>query len=255
MLEQWNAFQRAEADRALREREYAREQGKKMLAQTGGTGGQGLNFQSVSGEKLEFKEWTAQRPEVNPLPSGKYPAPKTALEQANCAAYFSEKARELAGQGKSEQAEFMSLQAQKAMVGEPLDAPCLAAAATHAAPVADSPQIQVILDQYKSKVQELLEISRKLADVRKQKLDAEFDIQQADAKITDLKGKAASVTKPEEKQEIDELAKEAQALKSESEKRLKIAEDNESAYVKDAQQVESQVQGLNSKLQESKVKK
>jgi hypothetical protein len=255
MLEQWNAFQRAEEDRALREREDAREQGRKMLAQTGGTGGQGLNFQPISGEKLEFNEWAARKPEANPLPSGKYPAPKTALEQANCAAYFSEKARELAGQGKSEEAEFMSLQAQKAMSGEPLDVPCRAAAATRATPVADSPEVQVILDQYKSKVQELLEISQKLADIRKQKLNAEMDIQQADANIANLKDEAALVTKPEEKQKIDDLLNEAEALKSKSEDQLRIAGEMENAYIETAEKAESQVQELNSKLQESKVKK
>jgi hypothetical protein len=149
----------------------------------------------------------------------------------------------------------MNLQAQKAMSGEPLDAPCLAAPATPAAPVAESPEVRVILEEYKSKAQELLEISRKLTEIRKQKIDAEIDIQQADAKITNLKEQAAVATEPAKKQEIDDLLKEAEALKGTSEEHLKIADENERATIANAEKLESQVQELNSKLQESKGKK
>jgi hypothetical protein len=253
-LAQWNAFQENEKARALREKDEAKKRGEEILAQTGGTGSQELTFQSVSGEKLEFSSWVAAKPEAQPLPSGKYPAPTTALEQARCAAYFSEQAKKLAGLGRYEEAEFMNRQAQKAMIGEPLDAPCQAVAAG-AVPVPDSPAVKVVLEQYNVKIQELLDLSRKLSEVRKQKIDAELDIKLADDKITDIKTRAASVTKPEEKQELDDLLNEALALKSDSEGRLKIAAENENACLENAKKAEAQVQELGAKLQDNKDKK
>jgi hypothetical protein len=253
-LAQWSAFQESEKARAQREKDEAKKRGEEILARTGGTGSQELTFQSVSGETLEFGSWVAADPEAQPLPSGKYPAPTKAVEQARCAAYFSERARELEKQGKHEQAAFMGLQAQKAMAGEPLDAPCQAAAAA-AVPVPDSPAVKEVLEQYNVKIQELLDLSRKLSEVRKQKIDAELDIKLADDKITDIKTRAASVTKPEEKQELDDLLNEALALKSDSEGRLKIAAENENACLENAKKAEAQVQELGAKLQDGKDKK
>lgn len=151
-LEQWETFQADEKERALFKQKEDRKKGQEMLAQMGGSGGQGLTFQPVSGEKLEFNEWAAAKPVDKPLPAGKFPAPRKAFDQARCAAYFSEKARELEKLGRNEEAEFMSLQAQKAMAGEPLDAPCQAAAGENAVPVPDSPAVQEVIGQYKVKI-------------------------------------------------------------------------------------------------------
>ncbi len=114
-LKDWNVFQIEEKKRLQAEQDEAKTIGQALLDKTGGTGGQGLGYQSMSGEKLEFNEWAVRKLEASPLPPGKYPAPKTAVEQARCAAYFSERARELSGLGKNEEAQFMNLQAQKAM--------------------------------------------------------------------------------------------------------------------------------------------
>jgi hypothetical protein len=77
-LENWGLFQEEEKARAQREQEANRMIGQNLLEKIGGTGGQGLGYQSISGEKLEFNDWAARKPEAIPLPSGKYPAPKTA---------------------------------------------------------------------------------------------------------------------------------------------------------------------------------
>ena len=244
-LDVWEKFQVDERARAQREQEEARKKGQEMLAQTGGTGGQGLTFQPISGGKLDMK----------PLPAGKYPAPKTALEQAACAAYFSEEARKLADQGKLEEAEFMSLQAQKAMSGGPLDAPCRAAAVTPPPPVADSPAVQEVIGQYKVKIQELLDLSEKLAEVRQQKVDAEADVKEKEARITDLKAKAESDTNPEKKKADDDLLAELSKLKGEAEERLEIADANEKAFLQKAEKTKEEVDTLGSKLQQSKDKK
>jgi len=264
-LENWNIFQEEEKARAQREKEANRMIGQNLLEKIGGAGGQGLGYQSISGEKLEFNDWAARKPEAIPLPSGKYAALKTAIEQVRCAAYFSERARELSGLGKNEEAKFMSLQAQKAMAGEPLDAPCQASAAGAGADSVADPQkagsqavamgIEEILNQYKTKIQELLEISQKLGQVRKQKLAAEYDVREMDARIMDIKSQAAAATRPEEKQKCDDLLNEALALRGQSENLLKVAADNEAACVTDARKAEGQVQELSSKLQEGKDKK
>jgi hypothetical protein len=264
-LERWNILQEEEKKRLQAEQEDAQGKGEKLLAQMGGAGGQELGLKPISGEKLEFNDWAARKPEANPLPPGKYPAPKTALEQARCAAYFSERARELSGLGKNEEAKFMSQQAQKAMSGEPLDVPCQAA--TVGAKAGSGPDsqkagsqdlalgINEILAQYNAKIKELLDISQKLAEVRKQKIEAEFGLKEADAKIMDIKNQAAAATKPEEKQKCDDLMNEALTLRGQSENLLKVAAENENACLASAREAESQVKELSSKLQEGKDKK
>jgi len=261
----WGLFQKEEKGRALREQEADQKIGRDLLDKMGGTDEQGLSFQSISGGKLEFNEWVARKPEASPLPSGKYAAPKTAVGQAQCAAYFSERARELSGLGKNEEAQFMSLQAQKAMAGETLDVPCQASAAGAGADSVADPQkagsqamamgIEEILNQYKAKIQELLDISQTLGQIREQKLAAEYDVREMDARIMDIKSQAAVATQPEEKQKFDALLDAALALRGQSEALLRVALDNEAAGVTAARDAESKVQELSSKLKEDKGKK
>ena len=242
-LKAWNTLREEEKKRLQAEQEEARMSGEKLLSQMGGAGGQGLDFKPISGDK--------------------FPAPKTAVEQARCAEYFSEKARELSGQGKLEEAQFMSRQAQKAMSGEPLDVPCEASEADSVpaptAPTAVSQDLPVgineLLSRYNVKIKELLDISQRLAEVRKQKIEAEFGLKEADAKILDIKNKAASATQPEEKQKCDDLLNEALALRGQSENLLKTAEEDEKACLTSARQAEGQVKELSTKLQEGKDKK
>jgi hypothetical protein len=264
-LNDWNIFQIQEKKRLQAEQDEAKTIGQALFDKMGGTGGQGLGYQSIAGGKLEFNEWAARKPEASPLPSGKYPAPKKAFEQARCAAYFSDKALELSKLGKNEEAQFMNLQSRKAMTGETLDVPCQAAATGAGADPGTDPQkagsqtmamgINEILNQYNAKIKELLEISQKLGQVRKQKLAAEFDVREMDAKIMDIKSQAAAATQPEEKQKCDDLLNEALALRGQSENLLKVAADNEAACLTDARKAEGQVQELSSKLQEGKDKK
>jgi hypothetical protein len=264
-LQDWDLFQKEEKAKAQREKQARQMIGQDLLEKIGGAGGQGLGYQSISGEKLEFNAWMERKPEANPLPPGKYPALKSAIEQVRCAAYFSERARELSGLGKNEEAKFMSLQAQKAMAGEPLDAPCKASAAGAGADPGADPQkagsqaaamgIDEILNQYKAKIQELLKISQDLGAVRKQKLAIEDDLKLRDAEIMKIKSRAEAATKPEEQKECEDLLKAALDLKGQSEALLKIATDNEKASEADARKAESQVQELSSKLKESKDKK
>jgi hypothetical protein len=261
----WGLFQKEEKARVQREQEANRMIGKNLLEKMGGAGEQGLGYQSISGEKLEFNDWAERKPEASPLPPGKYPALKSAIEQVRCAAYFSERARELSGLGKNEEAKFMSLQAQKAMAGEPLDAPCQApAAGTGADPGADPQKtgsqamamgIEEILDQYKAKIQELLKISQDLGAIRKQKIAMEDDLKLRDAEIMKIKSRADAATKPEEQKECEDLLKAALDLKGQSEALLKIATDNEKASEAEARLAENKVQELSSKLKESKDKK
>jgi vancomycin resistance protein YoaR len=115
--------------------------------------------------------------------------------------------------------------------------------------------INEILDQYKAKIKELLDISQKLGQIRKQKLAAEYDVREMDARIIDIKSQAAVATQPEEKQKFDALLNEAQALLGQSKVLLDVATNNEAACVTDARLAESQVKELSSKLQEGKDKK
>jgi hypothetical protein len=253
-LEDWNAFRQAEAKRIEAERAAARTGGAELLGQMGSSAGQGLGFEPVGGQGLEFQTWVADKPAPQPAAAGKVPAPKSAAEQARCAAAFSDEALRLEKAGKHEEAAFMSRQAQKAMSGEPTDVPCPGGAS---APAAGSPKagakeppldVNAVLEQYNAKIQELFAISQKLADVRKQKIDAQLDIRQTEARVVDLQAKVASLTKPEEKKEVDDLLSQALALKDESENRLKIASENENACLADAKKAEDAVKELDAKL-------
>jgi len=149
---------------------------------------------------------------------GKSIAPKSAAEQARCAAYFSDEALKLAKDGKREEAEFMSRQVPKAMAGEPTDVPCQGAAVPTPDPAqtaAKTPGIDVnaVLEQYSVKIQDLFAISQRLAEVRKKKIDTQLELRQANDRIAQIQPKAASVTKPEEKQEVDDLLRQALASK------------------------------------------
>jgi len=253
-LDRYNILLDRQKNQALLDKEDARKKGQELLDRMGASGGQGLGYQSISGEKLDFKEWVAAKPESAFPLGGPYPAPKPVLEQVRCAAYFSEKARELSGQGKNEEAEFMSLQAQKAMSGEPTDVPC-PAAAEPVVPAPESAAVQQVIEQYNVKVTELLKLAKQMDDLRKQKFEAELAVNQADGEITRLKTQAESATEPQEKQKLSDLLKEAEALKSDSERALKVATDNEEALTADARKAEDEVQKLGAKLQESKGKK
>lgn len=253
-LEDWKAFQQAEAERIEAERAAARANGEALLGQMGSSSGQGLGFESVGGQGLEFQTWVAEKPEAKPAAAAKHPAPKSAAEQARCAAAFSDEALRLQKAGKHEEAEFMSLQAQKAMSGEPTDVPCPGAAPVPApAPAgtgASTPAVDVnaVLELYNARIQDLFAISQKLADVRKQKIDAQLDLRQAEARIAETQAKAATATKPEEKKEVDDLLGELQALKADAENRQKIAEENENACLADAKKAEDAVKELDAKL-------
>lgn len=260
-LEDWNAFQQAEAERIEAERAAARANGAALLGQMGSSSGQGLGFESVGGQGLEFQSWVAEKPEAKPAAAGKHPAPKSAAEQARCAAYFSDEALRLAKAGKREEAEFMSLQAQKAMSGEPTDVPCPGAAPVPApAPAgtgASTPAVDVnaVLELYNARIQDLFALSQKLADVRKQKIDAQLDLRQAEARLAETQAKASTVTKPEEKKEVDDLLGELQALKADAENRQRIAEENENACLADAKKAEEAVKELDAKLKSDQGKK
>ena len=253
-LEDWNAFQQAEAERIEAERAAARANGEALLGQMGSSAGQGLGFESVGGQGLEFQSWVAEKPEAKPAAAGKHPAPKSAAEQARCAAAFSDEALRLEKAGKHEEAEFMSRQAQKAMSGEPTDVPCPGGASAQAAgsPKAGAKEpaldVNAVLEQYNAKIQELFVLSQKLADVRKQKIDAQLDLRQAEARIAETRAKAVTVTKPEEKKDVDDLLGELEALKADAENRQKIAEENENACLADAKKAEDAVKELDAKL-------
>jgi hypothetical protein len=253
-LESWNIFQQEEAKRIEAEKSAARKSGDELLGKMGSSGGQGLGFESVGGQGLEFESWAAEKPGAKPVASEMYPAPRSAAEQARCAAYFSDEALKLDKAGKHEEAAFMNLQAQKAMAGGPTDVPCPGGPSTPAPETAakgtntTAVDVNAVLELYNAKIQDLFAISQKLAEVRKQKIDAQLDIRQSETRIADIKVKAATVTTPEEKKEVDDLLSQALALKGESEQRLKIAEENENACLADAKKAEDAVKELDSTL-------
>lgn len=253
-LADWKAFQDDEAKRIEAERAAARASGDALLGKMSASGGQGLGFESVGGKGLEFQAWVDDKPGARPGNPGRHPAPKSAVEQARCAAAFSDEALRLEKAGRPEDAEFMSLQAQKVMAGEPTDVPCPAASSAPAPGAAGTetskPALDVdrILEQYNAGIKGLFEISRKLADVRKQKIDAQLDIRELEARIGDLRLRSEQAVRPEDKKQADDLLAEALALKGESETRLKIAEENENACLADAKKAEEAVRELDAKI-------
>jgi hypothetical protein len=91
--------------------------------------------------------------------------------------------------------------------------------------------IDVLIGQYGAVIQDLLEISRKLAEVRRQMLDAAFDIRETEARAA-----------------TDDLLGRALASKEEAQGRLKIVEDSEAACLEDAERAEDRLRELDDKL-------
>ncbi|MEN6561007.1 MAG: hypothetical protein ABFD52_09555 [Acidobacteriota bacterium] len=220
----WEAFEAGE----LKRLEKARRQGGEMLVPAGGANAPLVPFQPVAAASVRGKE------------------PGSAADRARCAAYFSERARDLAARGKNDEAEFMTLQAQKAMSGEPLDEPCRAKAS--AGPAAGPVAATEVMDQYRNQVRALLDTSRKLIEVRRQKVDAEADLLEARTRIADLKQRAETASSPKDAREADALLKELEAVKGEAENRLKIASDNESGLLEEAKRAGDQARELESRL-------
>jgi len=91
--------------------------------------------------------------------------------------------------------------------------------------------IDALIGRYGAVIQDLLEISRKLSEVRRQMLDAAFDIRETEARAA-----------------TDDLLGQALAKKEEAQGRLKIVEDSETACLEDIQRAEDRLRELDDKL-------
>lgn len=202
----------------LRKRTEAEErvrQGQQLLSKMKGIGtGDKPKPHSFGGLKLEMKPLNMQKT---------YPAPSSAWEQALCAAYFSDMAKQAPS---AEDARFYAAQAEIVMSGGATYIECMI-------PRVSNERVKKAQQIYESitlKTNDLQAVDAKLNETKEKikeheakKKEATQKKEGAIKKVEELNA-AAQSAKPEQKQEMDDLVSQAQKQLQDAETQLSQAE-------------------------------
>lgn len=240
-IEAWQKAQKEmDAEMALQEAKR-KEAGQQILAQS-------RIGEDIKLEPSLFGTYQAKL-EASPISSGSYPAPEREIDRARCAAYFSKLAKNTKDQ---EGAKFLSLQAEKVMQGAPTDYPCqfekLPDVPMPQESYAKNEEIKAFINTYQARLKEFEEIQTKVDEVRKQKLEAETRLKEAERKINELQTKSSTISKPEEKAQLDDLLSQAMAAKQEAENDLNRAKENEQRLLETARQMEDEIKSIDEQI-------
>ena len=239
-LEAWQKAQKEMAAEIARQEAQRKEAGQQILAQS-------RIGEDVKLELSLFGTYKAKL-EAGSISSG-YPAPKSELDRARCAAYFSKLANNTEDQ---EGAKFLSLQAEKVMQGAPTDYPCqfdkMPEVPVPQESYAKNEEVEAFINTYQAKLKEFEEIQTKVNEVRKQKLEAETRLKEADTKINELQTKSTTISKPEEQAQLDDLLSQAMAVKQEAENDLNTAKENEQKLLDTAKQKADEIKAINNQI-------
>ncbi|MFN3740430.1 MAG: hypothetical protein ACK4TF_07140 [Thermodesulfovibrionales bacterium] len=240
-LEAWQKAQKEMEAEMARQEAQRKEAGQLILAQS-------HIGEDIKLEPSLFGTYQAKL-EAGSISSFGYPAPKSEIDKARCAAYFSKLAKNTKDQ---EGAKFLSLQAEKVMQGMPTDYPCeiekMPEVPLPKESYAKHEEIKAFINTYQAKLKEFEEIQTKVNEARKQKLEAETRIKEADTKIEELQTKLTAVSKPEEKAQLDDLLSQAMAAKQQAERDLNAAKENEQKLLEIAKQKADEIKSINDQI-------
>lgn len=239
-LDAWQKAQKEMEAEAARQEAQRREAGQQILAQN-------RIGEEIKLEPSLFGTYQAKL-EARSISSG-YPAPKRDGDKARCAAYFSKKAQSTK---EIEGAQFFSRQAEKVMQGLPTDYPCQ----FEKTPEVPEPQesyakneeVEAFLHDYQTKLNDFEEIQTRVNEARKQKLEAEHRLKEADAKLEELRTQSAAVDTAEQKGQVDDLLSQAMAAKEEAENDLNTAKENERKLLDTARQKADEIKSINEQI-------
>ena len=211
------------------------EQGKKLLSktQTVGSGGELKPF-SFGNPKLDIKSLSIQT----------YPAPSTAWEQALCAAYFSNLAKQST---KDVDARFYADQAQRVMIGGPTYLECRIPQVSNEKIAKRMEEVKKIYGDMNVKMKDLQDIENKLSETREKIKDAEIKKEEAAVKLDELNTRAATAS-PEEKAGVDDLVRQALEQEQIADQQLNQAKQSENDMIKEKEKVENELKNMNAKI-------
>ena len=203
-------------------------------------------MQTVGGSgKLEPFSFGNPKLDFKPLSSQTYPAPSTAWEQALCAAYFSNLAKQST---KDVDARFYGDQAQRVMVGEPTYLECRIPQVSNEKLAKRMEEVKKIYGDMNVKMKDLQDIEAKLTETREKIKAAEIKKEEATAKLTELQNRAATA-KPEEKDEVEALIRLAQEQDKDADQQLNQAKQSEMDDLNKKEQLENELKNMNAKIQ------
>ncbi len=241
-LQAWQNAQKEMEEEKIRQESERKEAGQQILAQS-------HIGEDVKLEPSLFGTYQAKLEASSISVTSGYPAPKDPIDQARCAAYFSKLAKNAKDQ---EGAKFLSLQAEKVMHGASTDYPCqfekMPKVPVPQETYAKNREVEAFINNYQTKLKEFAEIQTKVNDVRKQKLESEAKLKEAESKINELQTKSTTATKPEEKTQIDDLLAQAMAAKQEAENNLNTAKENEQKLLENAKQKADEIKAINDQI-------
>lgn len=239
-LEAWQKAQKEMSAEMARQEARRKEAGQQILAQS-------RIGEDVTLEPSLFGTYQVKL-EASSISSG-YPVPESELDRARCAAYFSK----LAKNAKDPKgAKFLSLQAERVMQGAPTDYPCQFEKTSEVSvpqeSYAKNEEVEAFINTYQAKLKDFEEIQTKVNEVRRQKLEAETRLKEADTKINELQAKSTTISKPEEKAQLDDLLSQAMAAKQEAENDLNTAKENEQKLLDNAKQKADEIKTINDQI-------
>lgn len=210
-------------------------------------GAQVLSKTKIGGSVGELKPFSFGNPKLDLKPIGQtYPAPSTAWEQALCATYFSNLAKQ---SSKDVDVRFYADQAQRVMSGETTYLECRIPQVSNEKLAKRMKEAKKVYDQMNIKIKDLQDIEYKLSE-SKEKIDkAELKKEKTTAQINELQTRIATA-KPEEKAELEDLAAMAQELMRDAEEELKQAKQSEKDVLLQKDQLENELRNMNAQMQD-----
>jgi hypothetical protein len=176
----------------------------------------------------------------NTFPSAQY----TALQRMMCSAYFSNLAKKTAN---DDDVRFYADQAQRVMSGAPTHLECRMPKVTSGAISKRMDEIKKTYDQMGEVNDRIQDIDTKLTGTKDKITAAEAKKEQAAAAISELQNRAARAT-PEERNEIDDLLRQAQMLSQEADQQLQQAKQADIDLQKEREQAEKEFTTMKTQL-------
>jgi len=235
-IQRWLDLQNEEAMKKQMEDEARIKQGEKVLSQMQTVGG---------GGKLEPFSFGNPKLDLKPLSQKTYPAPSTAWEQALCAAYFSNMAKQST---KDVDARFYADQAQSVMFGGSTYVECKIPKVSNEKLAKRMKEVRKVYDEMNVKMKDLQDIEYKISESKEKIEKAALKKEEATAKLNELQNRAATA-KPEEKAEIDELTRLAQEQSQDAEQEINQAKQSEEDALNKKGQLEKELENMNSQAQ------
>lgn len=259
-LKQWLDSQVEAEARRIKEDTERKKRGEAILAKASIGSGE-LRKEPLEGGKLAPFTWDAPRV-LEPAPSGQYDISQfTELERLLCVAYFSKMAEVAAGNGDFERAGFIGSQVNTLMQknAKTIAIECKPPKDVSSIVEADMKRAGAVNEKYARmvtlykeitpKIEKLQTLETQLGELRKTKEDAGEKIKELDKQIELIKSRIPAAGTPEQKNQDDDLLRQALALRSEAEQQQQAAMESEEKLLLEIQETENELKAIKDQIQ------